>query len=134
MTSPSGAATADAYALYRVIVQVGDIEAAAAFYGTLFAAPGRRGSPGRHYFDCDQVVLACFDPRADGDGFDATANPDYVYFAVADLAEARERALAAGARNVGEIADMPWGERLFYLHDPFGNPLCMVDSRTVFRG
>ncbi len=29
---------------------------------------GERVSPGRHYFDCEGVILACFDPRADGDG------------------------------------------------------------------
>jgi predicted enzyme related to lactoylglutathione lyase len=34
--------------LYRVILPVNDIEAAAQFYGDVFQAPGKRVSPGRH--------------------------------------------------------------------------------------
>jgi uncharacterized glyoxalase superfamily protein PhnB len=33
---------------------------------------------------------------------------------------------------MGQIANRPWGERSFYLRDPFGNPLCFVDETTVF--
>jgi hypothetical protein len=29
---------------------------------------------------------------------------------------------------------MPWGERSFYMHDPFGNPICLVNDRTLFLG
>jgi len=32
------------------------------------------------------------------------------------------------------IEAMPWGERLFYATDPWGNPICFVDSVTVFTG
>ena len=28
----------------------------------------------------------------------------------------------------------PWGERSFYGRDPFGNPICLVDSGTTFTG
>jgi len=35
---------------------------------------------------------------------------------------------------MGEIARRPWGERSFYLHDPFGNPLCFVDAASIFKG
>jgi catechol 2,3-dioxygenase-like lactoylglutathione lyase family enzyme len=65
--------------LFRVIVPVSSIEEAAAFYGALLGAPGGRVSPGRHYFACGQVILACFDPRADGDAWDARPNPDHLY-------------------------------------------------------
>ena len=27
-----------------------------------------------------------------------------------------------------------WGERSFYVRDPFGNPLCFVDADTLFTG
>ncbi len=30
--------------------------------------------------------------------------------------------------------DTTMGERSFYLQDPFGNPLCMVDQNTLFTG
>lgn len=121
--------------LFRVIVPVADIERAAAFYGKLLGLPGKRVSPGRHYFDCGGTILACFDPRADGDDFDAKPNPDHVYLAVDDLEAAFERARQAGCGRIDSgIARRPWGERSFYCQDPFGNPLCFVDERTCFTG
>jgi predicted enzyme related to lactoylglutathione lyase len=121
--------------LFRVILQVSDIEAAAKFYGSLLGMAGERVSRGRHYFDCGGTILACFDPRADGNDFDARANPDHVYFAVDDLESVHERAKGAGCRTVDEkISNWPWGERSFYATDPFGNRVCFVDARTVFRG
>ena len=53
--------------LYRVILPVSDIEVAARFYSYVFEDAGERVSPGRHYFDCNGVILACYDPSADGD-------------------------------------------------------------------
>ena len=109
----------------------------------LLAQQGFRVSPGRHYFDCGGVVLACYDPRADGDDRDAMPNPDHIYFAVDDLDSVYERAQALGGLStetgdgnlaMGKVAQRPWGERSFYLRDPFGNRLCFVDSGTVFRG
>jgi catechol 2,3-dioxygenase-like lactoylglutathione lyase family enzyme len=63
--------------LFRVIVPVPDIDAAARFYETLLRLPGKQDDP---------------------------------------------------------IAVQPWGERSFYLRDPYGNRLCMVDQRTLFTG
>lgn len=121
--------------LYRVILPVADIEQAADFYGRLLATPGRRVSPGRHYFDCGGTILACYDPRADGDDFDAAPHTGHVYFAVEDLEACFERAGALGCRELEQaIAQRPWGERSFYAMDPFGNPICFVDERTVFTG
>ena len=71
--------------LYRVIVPVGDIEAAAAWYGNLLGMPGERVSGGRHYFDCGGTILACFDPKADGDDLELGPLPDYIYLSVDDL-------------------------------------------------
>jgi len=121
--------------IYRVILPVTDIEQASRFYGELLAEPGRRVSPGRHYFDCGGVILACFDPRRDGDAFDARPNPDQIYFAVADLDATFARATQLNCREIDQrIAVQPWGERSFYAKDPFGNPICFVDERTVFTG
>ena len=121
--------------LFRVIVQVGDIEIAARFYGQLLGLSGERVSRGRHYFDCGGTILACFDPRADGNTFDARPNPDHVYFAVEDLEAVHARARNGGCRKVDErITTWPWGERSFYATDPFGNPVCFVDGKTVFKG
>jgi len=130
--------------LYRVILPVGDIERAAAFYAAVLGRPGRRVSPGRHYFDCEGVILACFDPQADGDGYSAKPNPEPLYFAVDDLPSTYEACRAAGAAfaagsppgvgPLGQIAKRPWGEESFYARDPFGNPLCFVSRTSVFTG
>jgi uncharacterized glyoxalase superfamily protein PhnB len=121
--------------LFRVIVPVADINLAAAFYAGVLEMEGKRVSPRRHYFDCGGTILACFDPRADGDDADAKPNPDHIYLAVRDLEEVFRRAAAAGCQWLENAIDRrPWGERSFYAQDPFGNPLCFVDEKTIFTG
>lgn len=121
--------------LFRVILQVSDIERATGFYRKLLEQDGKRVSSGRHYFDCGGVILACFDPRADRDDFDATPNPDHVYLAVADLDALYARAHSMEFTQLEDkIRWRPWGERSFYAKDPFGNPICFVDDKTVFTG
>jgi predicted enzyme related to lactoylglutathione lyase len=121
--------------LCRVILPVSDVAAATRFYAAVLQMPGERVSPGRHYFDCGGTILACCDPRADGDDFDARPNPDHVYLAVDDLDALLERARATGCKTLDESIEWrPWGERSFYCQDPFGNPLCFVDAATVFLG
>jgi len=129
--------------LFRVIVLVADIEKAAKFYETVLGQPGMRVSDGRHYFDCDGTILACFSPREDGDPWDPRPNPDHLYFAVDDIEHTYEACRKAGGQFLntdihgdpgGKIAVRPWGERSFYVNDPFGNPLCFVDRRTVYTG
>ena len=68
--------------LFRIIVPVSSIEKAAAYLHCLARQPAQRISPGRHYFGCGQCILACFDPRADGDPWEAKPNPEHLYFAV----------------------------------------------------
>ena len=130
--------------LFRVLLPVNDIDAAEAFFSTVFGSPGKRVSPGRHYFDCEGTILACFDPDADGDGYEAKPNPEPLYVAVSDLNSVYTTCKAAGARfaegsppgvgPLGEIATRPWGEESFYVRDSFGNQLCFVDKRSVFTG
>ncbi|MFC6881320.1 MULTISPECIES: VOC family protein [Actinomadura] len=119
--------------LYRIIVPVSDMKRATAFYGHVFDDAGERISEGRHYFDCDGTILVCYDAVADGDARGAfRANPGHVYFAVSDLESVCGRVNAAGGLSVGEIKTRTWGERSFYGKDPFGNPICFVDSTTLF--
>ena len=129
--------------LYRIILLVSDIEQAARCYTDLLGIGGQRVSPGRHYFDCGDVILAVYNPRADGDERDAAPLPDNVYFAVPDLEAVYQRAerlgglsleMGDGGKPMGRIETRPWGERSFYMKDPFGNPLCFVDEKTVFTG
>jgi len=121
--------------IYRVILPVADIEKAANFYRQLLGQPGQRVSAGRHYFNCGGMILACFDPRRDGDNFDARPNPDHIYFAVADLEGTFEMARRLECQEIEpDIMVRPWGERSFYAKDPFGNPICFVDEQTLFTG
>jgi catechol 2,3-dioxygenase-like lactoylglutathione lyase family enzyme len=121
--------------LYRVIIPVSDIERAQEFYTALLSIEGERVSPGRHYFNCGGTIAACFDPRADTDNFDARPNPDHIYFAVDDLDAVFARAKMLGCRQLEDaIKTRPWGERSFYARDPFDNPICFVDSATIFTG
>lgn len=130
--------------LFRVILPVTDIERAAAFYSRVLGRPGQRVSPGRHYFDCEGTILACYDAGADGDDHASAANPEPLYIAVSDLAATYAECRAAGAGfsgesppdvgPLGEIARRPWGEESFYAFDPFGNPLCFVARGTEFVG
>jgi predicted enzyme related to lactoylglutathione lyase len=123
--------------LYRVILPVSDIERAAAFYSAVFGVPGRRVSPGRHYFHCGGTLLACYDPVADGDGDQGgwRFHPyQYLYFAVSDLETMLNRITSAGGTVDGPVETMPWGERLFYARDPVGTPISFVDENTLFTG
>ena len=123
--------------LYRVILPVANIESAAKFYSHVFETPGERVSPGRHYFDCGGVILACYDPSADGDELDqgwTYHENQFLYFAVPDLVAIRDRIEEAGGHRLTEIETMPWGETLFYAIDPLGSRLSFVQSGTLFQG
>jgi uncharacterized glyoxalase superfamily protein PhnB len=120
--------------LFRVILPVSDIEAAASFYARVLGMPGSRISSGRHHFDCGGTILACYDALADGDPEQVGPNPQYVYFSVDDLDAVHGRADEAGCREQTRIDVQPWGERSFYAQDPFENPICFVDSKTLFTG
>jgi catechol 2,3-dioxygenase-like lactoylglutathione lyase family enzyme len=140
--SPTTATSMATPKLFRVILPVSDTDQGARFYSTVLGIEGQRVSPGRYYFDCGGTILACFDPRADGDDWDARPNPDHVYFAVDDLEQRHAAAKSLGCLSkdqvhgaaAGDIVRRPWGERSFYAVDPFGNKLCFVDRATLFTG
>lgn len=123
--------------LYRHIVPVPNIGEAARFYAAVFEMPGERVSSGRHYFDLGGVILALYQPDADGDavaGGWKFHDAQYLYFAVDSLESIQSRFLAAGGTVTDDVAVQPWGERSFYGLDPFGTPLSFVDEATIFRG
>jgi uncharacterized glyoxalase superfamily protein PhnB len=127
--------------MFRIALQVGDLDAAGAFYARLLDDPGipiPRGS--RHYFNCGSMILALVDVTKGGEQPQAT--PDYIYFAVNNLEEVFERAKALNClandryhdQEAGQIVKRPWGEVSFYAEDPWGNGLCFVDETTLFTG
>ena len=103
--------------LFRVTLQVSDLDQAAAFYSQLLDDGGTRIPRGsRHYFDCGPVILALVDVTA-GAGLEPKPIPDYVYFAVSNLEQVYERAKAMNClakedvhgAAAGEIVKRPWG-------------------------
>jgi len=129
--------------LFRIVVQVADIELAASFYARVLGVVGERVSAGRHYFDCGGTILACLDPTGAGDGARPAPLPDHLYLAVEDLELVRAAVVSAGGTlaagevhgdPAGTVARRPWGEESFYALDPFDNPLCFVRRGTEFRG
>jgi predicted enzyme related to lactoylglutathione lyase len=123
--------------LYRVILPVTDIDVAARFYGYVFEDDGERVSPGRHYFNCNGIVLACYSPSDDGDDVGngwAFHENQYLYFSVPDLNVIRKRVAEAGGHHLTDIESMPWGETMFYAVDPLGSRLSFARSDTLFTG
>ena len=127
--------------LFRIILQVDNLDKAAEFYAKLLDDPGRRiPRASRHYIDCGPVILALVDVTAGGE--EAKPLPDNIYFAVSDLEQVYARATEleclssddVHGANAGEIVVRPWGERSFYVYDPWGNGLCFVDEKTLFTG
>jgi predicted enzyme related to lactoylglutathione lyase len=129
----------DTPALFRLNVEVGDIDKAAAFYEALFAAPARRNPGARLYLDCGPVTLQIVDVSQSGKPHPAAKA---LYFTVKDLDTVHARAKKLGCLSrdrvhgvvAGDITVRPWGERSFYADDPWGNPLCFVEAGTVYPG
>ena len=122
--------------LFRINIEVGDIERAADFYGELLELEGRPQMGKRCYFRAGSVALQVVEVEPPHPAAKA------LYFAVADLDAVHGRAAALdclSAESVhgtpgGEPVVRPWGERSFYAADPWGNPLCFVDEGTIYAG
>ena len=130
--------------IFRVLLEVNDLDLSLRFYETLLAASGRRVGGGRVYFDCGPVILALVDATAGGAG-QPSAIPEPLYLATSDLEGIHRLARQLGCLSTelihndpenpaGEITVRPWGERSFYVDDPSGNSLCFVDERTLYTG
>ena len=130
--------------LYRIILQVDNLDKAEEFYGKLLGDRGRRIPHGsRHYIDCGPVILALVDVNGEGiPGLEPKPLPDFIYFAVSDVEAVYQRAQElqclstedVHGASAGDLVKRPWGERSFYVHDPWGNGLCFVDENTLFTG
>ena len=124
--------------LFRITLEVSSLDDAAKFYAKLLGIEGKRHPGSRHYFDVGGVIVAVLDPTPGG--LKPTPSAKSLYFAVEELdpvhARAQElKALASfkvHGESAGDIVTRPWGERSFYVTDPWGNELCFVQEGTLY--
>jgi predicted enzyme related to lactoylglutathione lyase len=127
----------DAPTLFRVTLEVADLELATQLYAVLFAQGGERHPGARHYFDCG-VTVAVLD--VSHGGIPPTPGPKSLFFAVDDVDAVHARAERLGVlapydvhgEPAGAVITRPWGERSFYIVDPWGNDLCFCENGTLY--
>lgn len=125
--------------LFRLSLEVGNLDAGAEFYAKLLGAPGRRLPGSRCYFRAGPVTLSVLDVSSVRQPHPAAKA---LYFTVKNLEAAFDRAKSLGCLSREDVHDAagggivvrPWGERSFYVEDPWKNPLCFVQEGTVYTG
>jgi predicted enzyme related to lactoylglutathione lyase len=138
-TSAKKVGGSDVPSLFRINVEVGDLDQAAEFYGKLFGLVGRKQAGSRCYFTCGAVTLQVVDVSSAGKPHPAAKA---LYFTVNDLDAIFARAEALGCLSKEDVHGMsgggisvrPWGERSFYAEDKWRNPLCFVEAGTIYPG
>ena len=123
--------------VFRVTLEVGDLEQAADLYSELFGQPGTRHPGARHYFDCG-VIVALLDVSRGG--MPPTPGPKSLFLTVDDVDAVHGRADRLGllapydvhGEPAGAVLTRPWGERSFYVVDPWGNDLCFCENGTLY--
>ena len=129
----------DVPSLFRLNLEVGNIDQAADFYGTLLGLEGRRQAGSRVYFTCGPVTLQVVDVSSVAKPHPAAKA---LYFTVKDLDAVFARAKSLGCLSREDVHGVssstisvrPWGERSFYVVDQWQNPLCFVEAGTVYAG
>lgn len=124
--------------LFRITVEVADLEKATQIYTELLGTAGKRHPGARQYYDCGGVIVAVLDVSRGG--VPPTPGPKSLYFAVANLDAVHARASALGllapyqvhGEPAGDMVTRPWGERSFYVVDPWGNDLCFCEDGTLY--
>src|SRR6516162_5945939 len=109
---------ADVPRLFRINVEVGNLDEAAEFYGTLFGLTGRLQAGSRCYFTSGGVTLQVVDVSSVRAPHPAAKA---LYFVVGDLDAIFERAKVLQCLSqedvhgepAGQISVRPWGERSF---------------------
>ena len=133
--SAKKAVGSDVPSLFRVTVEVGNLDEAADFYRALFGLEGKR-TGSRCFFNCGPVTLQVLDVSSVRSPHPAAKA---LCFAVNDLEAIFARAKALGClahsdvhSSGGSVGVRPWGERSFYAEDKWRNPLCFVEASTIY--
>ena len=119
-----------------VNIDVDDLDKAVEFYvAALGLRPGRRlfegsvaemlGATSTIHLLSKPAGSAAVSNEALSRAYTRHWTPVHLDFAVADIAGAVERALAAGAKLESEIQTFRWG-RLASMSDPFGHGFCLL--------
>ena len=132
-------AAPDVPSLFRINIEVGNLDDAVDFYAALLGITGRKQAGSRCYFTCGPVTLQVVDVSSVGKPHPAAKA---LYFTVKDLDAVFLRAKALDClsrddvhgRSGGTISVRPWGERSFYAQDKWQNPLCFVEAGTIYPG
>jgi catechol 2,3-dioxygenase-like lactoylglutathione lyase family enzyme len=127
----------DSSILFRVTLEVSDLERATQLYADLFGQSGTRHPGSRHYFDCG-VTVAVLDVSQGG--MVPKPGPKSLFFAVDDVDAVHARAERLGVlasydvhgEPASAVTTRPWGERSFYIVDPWGNDLCFCENGTLY--
>lgn len=125
--------------LFRVTLEVNHLERAKAFYEELLAMKARKLAGLRLHFDCGGCVLEIMDVSASGPSH---PNAKSVSLSVPNLEAVHKRARKLKCLSIELVPDKaggamhkrPWGEKSFYVDDPWFNSLCFVQSGTEYRG
>jgi len=133
------AAAYDVPQFFRLNIEVGDLNSAISFYTKLLGIEGRKQAGSRCYFTCGPVTLQVLDVSSSHSPHPAAKA---LYFTINDLEAVFERAKALQCLSREDVHDAPgggivvrpWGERSFYVDDPWHNPLCFVEEGTVYAG
>jgi len=132
-------APAEVPQFFRLNIEVAGLDSAIPFYTKLLGVEGRKQAGSRCYFDCGPVTLQVLDVSSSRQPHPAAKA---LYFTVNDLEAVYERARILGCLSREDVHDAPgggivvrpWGERSFYVEDPWKNPLCFVEEGTVYTG
>ncbi|HEY4221653.1 MAG TPA: VOC family protein [Myxococcota bacterium] len=138
-TKKVSANTSDDPQLFRVNIEVANIDEAVTFYSSLLGVVGRKSPGSRAFFPAGAASLMVVDVSSVHAPHPAAKA---LYFTVRDLDAAFARAQALGCLSQEDVHDKPgggivvrpWGERSFYVVDPWHNPLCFVEAGTVYGG
>src|SRR5262249_62317590 len=122
--------------LFRINVEVGDLDEAAKFYGKLFGLVGRKQAGSRCYFTCGPVTLEVVDVSSARAPHPAAKA---LYFVVNDLDAVFKRAKSLRSLSPGEVHGSPggqfsvlrWGERSVYTYDPSDTWQSLVAAETI---
>jgi len=133
---PKREAPDDVPQFFRLNVEVGDLDAATSFYTKLLGVQGRQQPGHGCYFDCGPVTLQVLDVSSIRRPHPAAKA---LYFTVENLEVAFNRAKTLGCLSHEDVHDAPgrgiivrpWGERSFYLEDPWQNR-CASSRRERF--